>query len=106
VLFVCSRNRKRSPTAEAVFSGRDDLEVASAGLAPDAEDIVTPELLDWAELIIVMEKVHRTRLQRRFGPYIQLARMVSLEIPDRYEFMDTVLVSLLERAVPPILRLG
>jgi predicted protein tyrosine phosphatase len=32
--------------------------------------------------------------------------MVSLEIPDRYEFMDTVLVSLLERAVPPILRLG
>lgn len=62
VLFICSRNRRRSPTAEAVFSGRDDLDVASAGLAPDAEEVVNAETLAWAEIIVVMEKAHRARL--------------------------------------------
>ncbi len=104
VLFICSRNRRRSPTAEAVFSGRDDLEAASAGLAPDAEELVTAETLEWADMIFVMEKVHRTRLQRRFAPHIRHARIVCLDIPDRYEFMDEALVRRLETAVSPLLR--
>ena len=103
VLFICSRNRKRSPTAEAVFSERADLEVASAGLAPDAEEIVTPELLQWAELIAVMEKTHRSRL-RRFGADIRHARVVCLDIPDDYDFMDERLVKRLQTIVPPLLR--
>jgi len=96
VLFVCSRNRRRSPTAEAVFSGRDGLETASAGLAPDAEEMVTPETLEWAEVIFVMEKAHRARLQRRFAAHIRHARIVCLDIPDRYEFMDEALVRRLD----------
>lgn len=104
VLFICSRNRRRSPTAEAVFSGRDDLDVASAGLAPDAEEVVNAETLEWAELIFVMEKAHRARLQRRFAPHIRHARIVCLDIPDRYEFMDEALVQRLESAVAPLLR--
>ncbi len=104
VLFICSRNRRRSPTAEALFSGRDDVEAASAGLAPDAEEIVTAETLEWADLIVVMEKVHRARLQRRFAPHIAHARIVCLDIPDKYAFMDEALVRRLEAAVPPLLR--
>ena len=96
VLFICSRNRRRSPTAERVFTGRADLEVASAGLAPDAEEVVTPETLEWAELIFVMEKVHRARLQRRFGSHLHHARIVCLDIPDDYEFMDPALMKLVE----------
>ena len=104
MLFICSRNRKRSPTAEAVFSDRADLEVASAGLAPDAEEIITPELLQWAELILVMEKAHRSRLQRRFGADVRHARVVCLDIPDDYDFMDERLVMRLQTVVPPLLR--
>lgn len=104
VLFICSRNRRRSPTAEAVFSGRDDLDVASAGLAPDAEEVVNAETLEWADLIFVMEKAHRARLQRRFAPHIRHARIVCLDIPDRYEFMDEALVQRLESVVAPLLR--
>ena len=59
VLFICSQNRLRSPTAEQVFSGYLGLECASAGLNHDAENPVTPELLEWAEIIFVMEKAHR-----------------------------------------------
>jgi predicted protein tyrosine phosphatase len=51
VLFVCSRNQLRSPTAENVFSAWPGIEVASAGLDPAADVPVTPELLQWAELI-------------------------------------------------------
>lgn len=104
MLFVCSRNRRRSPTAEAVFSGRDGVEAASAGLAPDAEEVVTPEILEWADVIFVMEKVHRARLQRRFAAHLRRARIVCLDIPDRYEFMDEALIRKLETTVSPLLR--
>ena len=104
VLFLCSRNRRRSPTAERLFAGRPGLEVASAGLASDAEEVVTPEILAWAQLIFVMETVHRARLQRRFGAHIRHARVVCLDIRDDYEFMDPALVRLLEARGGPRLR--
>ncbi|MFD1332395.1 low molecular weight protein tyrosine phosphatase family protein [Methylopila musalis] len=99
VLFVCSRNRLRSPTAERVFGARRDLDVASAGLAPDAEEPLTADLVEWAELIFVMEKRHRAALNRRFGRRLRHARVVCLDIPDDYGFMDPRLVQLLEARV-------
>ena len=47
VLFICSQNRLRSPTAERVFSNREGFEVASAGLNPEAETPVSSDLLEW-----------------------------------------------------------
>jgi predicted protein tyrosine phosphatase len=47
VLFICSRNQLRSPTAETVFSVWPGIEVASAGLDPKCKEPVTPELLAW-----------------------------------------------------------
>jgi predicted protein tyrosine phosphatase len=104
LLFVCSRNRLRSPTAEQVFAGLDGIETASAGLAPDADNPMTSELAEWADVIFVMEKVHRTRLQRRFGRHLKQARVVCLDIPDDYGFMDEALIALLKARVGP--RLG
>jgi predicted protein tyrosine phosphatase len=99
VLFVCSRNRLRSPTAEQVFAGVASLETASAGLAPDADNPMTAELASWADVIFVMEKAHRTRLQRRFGRWLKRARVVCLDIPDDYGFMDEALVRRLKERV-------
>ena len=96
VLFVCSRNRYRSPTAEAVFSGREGLEVASAGTAPDAEEVVTPELLAWADLVVAMEARHERALTRAFRRELRGKRVVVLDIPDRFELTDPELVALLE----------
>lgn len=96
VLFVCSMNRLRSPTAEQVFSMREDLEVASGGLDRDAEVPVTAEHLEWADIFFVMERAHRNKLQRRFKPALKHARVICLDIPDDYEFMDPGLVRLLE----------
>ena len=103
VLFVCSQNRLRSPTAEQVFASWPGIEAQSAGLNHDAENPVTGELVEWADVIFVMENAHRNKLRRRFKPHLKKARVVCLGIPDDYEFMDPRLVRLLEVKVPPFL---
>ncbi|MDX8432355.1 low molecular weight protein tyrosine phosphatase family protein [Mesorhizobium abyssinicae] len=100
ILFVCSQNRLRSPTAEQVFSGRRDIEVASAGTNHDADNPLTHELVAWADIIFVMEKAHRAKLQKKFKTSLKRARVICLDIPDDYEFMDPELVRLLEAKVP------
>lgn len=96
ILFVCSQNRLRSPTAEQVFSHVQGIEVASAGTNHDAEEPLTAEWVRWANMIVVMEKTHRAKLRRRFGKALNGQRIVCLDIPDDYAFMDEELVRLLE----------
>lgn len=103
VLFLCSQNRLRSPTAEQVFADWPGIETASAGVSADADEQVSSELLDWAQIIFVMEKVHRTKLSRRFKAHLGHARVICLNIPDDYGFMDPDLVTLLKAKVPPFL---
>lgn len=101
VLFICSQNKLRSPTAEQVFASYPGVECSSAGLNHDAENPVTGELLEWAELIFVMEKTHRSKLSAKFGKHLKRQRIVCLDIPDNYEFMDPDLVRLLQQKVSP-----
>ncbi len=104
VLFLCSRHRLRSPTASTVFAEWPDVEVDSAGLADDAETLLSADQVIWAELIVVMENAHRRRLQARHGAYLRGKRVVSLDIPDRFDYMQPELVELLLRKVGPLLR--
>jgi predicted protein tyrosine phosphatase len=100
---VCSRNRRRSPTAESLFSGRDDCEVSSAGLAPDAEEPLSPEIIEWAEMIFVMDKKQRAKLAQKFSAHLKNKRVICLDIPDNYEFMQPELIELLLAKVEPFL---
>ena len=95
-LFVCTQNRLRSPTAEQVFSQWPGVECASAGVHSSADVPLSAELIEWADIIFVMEKAHRTKLQKKFKASLKKARVVCLDIPDDYEFMDPELVRLLE----------
>jgi predicted protein tyrosine phosphatase len=95
-LFVCSQNRLRSPTAEQIFSQRSDIEVMSAGTNNDACNPLTAELVEWADFIVVMERTHRNKLQKRFYSALKSKRIICLDIPDEYEFMDPGLVRLLQ----------
>jgi predicted protein tyrosine phosphatase len=62
LLFVCSQNRLRSPTAEHLFASRARIKTASAGLNNGADELLSIELIEWAEIIFVMEKIHRRKL--------------------------------------------
>lgn len=99
VLFVCSANRLRSPTAEQVFSTWPSVETDSAGISAGATVLLSSEQVDWADIIFVMERSHRNKLARRFRAHLNGKRVVCLDIPDDYEFMDPVLVAMLESRV-------
>ena len=103
LLFVCSRNRLRSPTAEAVFAEYEGLEVDSAGLNRDAEMPLTSEAVEWADIIFVMEKSHHSKLSRTFQPWLKEKRVICLNIPDNYEYMELALIELLKRKVLAVL---
>lgn len=104
VLFICSRNRLRSPTAEAVFSAYPGVETDSAGLAPDAATPVEADQLQWADIVCVMEREHKSKLTKRFSTQLKGKRVVCLDIPDNYAYMQPELITLLERKVSPLLR--
>ena len=100
VVFVCTQNKLRSPTAEVVFRESPDWEVASAGTARDAETPLTRDLLEWADVAVCMEKRHRDWIRGKMKGALPDDRLLTLGIPDDYEFMDPDLVDLLERLVP------
>ena len=103
LLFVCSQNRMRSPTAEVIFRDYPGVSVRSAGVDRDALQEVTEDLLEWADIVFVMERRHRNFLQRRFRSVCSRRRIICLHVPDEFEFMAPSLVSALESAVRPIL---
>nr|WP_210303589.1 low molecular weight protein tyrosine phosphatase family protein [Rhizobium cellulosilyticum] len=100
VLFVCSQNKLRSPTAEQVFADWPGVETSSAGTNNDAENPLSRELVEWADIIFVMERAHRAKLQSRYRAALNGTRLVCLDIPDDYQFMDPRLVELLKAKVP------
>ncbi len=101
VLFVCSRNQWRSPTAERLWREDQRVLVRSAGTSASAKRSVRAADIAWADLVLVMEDTHARQLRRTFR---QLnPTVIVLDIPDEYGFMDPQLVTLLQATVEPIL---
>lgn len=101
VLFVCSRNQWRSPTAEALFKNVPGISARSAGTSPSARTRVTERHIAWANIIFVMEKRHSQILRERFGHALVRKTIISLDIPDDYQFMDEDLVATLKDRLQP-----
>ena len=96
LLFVCSRNQWRSPTAEALFKNHPRYDARSAGTAERARIKVTACHLGWADLIFCMERKHADRLREQFPEDLAGKPLVTLRIPDDFTFMDPELVELLK----------
>ncbi len=103
VLFVCSRNRWRSPTAETLFRSYPGIRARSCGTSKAARKQVQNADIDWADLVLVMEDEHSSRLKARFRQLLNSEVVYVLDIPDEFQFMDPDLVDILEQTVPPIL---
>ena len=105
ILFVCSENRLRSPTAADIFGEYENVETISAGTNADAETPVSGDLIEWADVILVMEKSHGNRISRRYRDLIKGKKLAVLGIPDNYDYMQPELVTLLKNRVPRYVRL-
>ena len=103
LLFICSRNQWRSRTAEDIFKNVDGLEVRSAGTSSSARIKVNEKLIEWADIIFVMEKHHKQILNQKYSSFMNDKVIIILEIPDEYQYMDSELIDILEIGVQPYL---
>lgn len=99
LLFLCSKNKRRSITAEKIFDGVDGHSARSAGTESDSRVKATPGLLGWADMIFCMEKKHVRRIREKYPDIVSGKKVVCLNIPDDYEYMDEELQELLQSAV-------
>ena len=99
LLFLCGKNQRRSPTAEALFRSDRRVAVRSAGVSEKSRRRVTESDLRWADLVLVMERKHAARLRAAFPHCDDLAPIASLDVPDEYDFMAPELVELLRDAI-------
>jgi len=95
VLFVCMMNRMRSRTAEDLYKNQPDLEVRSAGIDPEAEQVVTLEMLKWADVIFCFELGQMHTLKKM--AYGKKLNIVCLGIPDKYFYGDRALIAILKQ---------
>lgn len=105
ILFVCSRNKWRSRTAETIFKSNQKHNVKSAGTENEARIKITEKLVIWADLIFAMEKKHKERLKEKFGAMTDEKEIIILEIQDDYTYMDAELIEILETSVSQYLDL-
>jgi predicted protein tyrosine phosphatase len=99
LLFICSRNKWRSLTAEKIFHGINGFDVRSAGTEPSARIKVTSGHIGWADVIFVMEKKHSRRIKDKFTNLNISNKIICLDIPDEYQYMDEELIEVLKSRV-------
>lgn len=99
ILFVCSRNKWRSRTAETIFKDSQDFDVKSAGTEPSARIKESSKLIEWADLIFAMEKKHKQRLIENFPLLTADKQIILLDIPDEYQYMDNELIDIIKTSV-------
>ncbi len=103
VLFICSMNKWRSPTGEEIFRKDTGLSVRSAGTVRGAKRTISAADIRWADIILVMEEKHKSRLQARFRDEVRYKTLHVLDIPDEYRYMDPDLVELLRTKAEPLI---
>jgi len=99
VLFVCTKNLSRSPTAEVIYKNHPGISVKSAGTEPSAGTDLTGELITWSDITFVMEKKHEQSMLATFPVETDHKQIVVLDIPDEYKFMDAALVEKIKTKV-------
>ncbi|WP_223807097.1 low molecular weight protein tyrosine phosphatase family protein [Montanilutibacter psychrotolerans] len=105
VLFVCSRNQWRSPTAEQVWKRHPAVRARSAGTSPNARRPISAADVQWADVIVVMENKHRDRVVAQFAWLVEHKAIHVLGIPDEYKYMDPELMEELTQSVGALLDL-
>lgn len=104
LLFVCTVNRMRSATADKIYTEDERFEVKSAGTDKSANTVISLDMLNWADSIIVMEKHHRNYIRKYFPEIYKNKKIVCLYIPDEYDFMQAELIRILRFKIEDVYR--
>lgn len=96
-------NQWRSPTAEKIYADTALVHTRSAGTNKNARRTVSANDLRWADVILVMESKHKSRLLAQHPAAMQYKETHVLDIPDEYRFMAPELIEEIKSAAEPIL---
>ena len=99
ILFVCSANMDRSPTAEYIYANHPGLEVKSAGTYNHAQQRIDAELLQWADAILCMEERHKQSIEEKYPEMISGKIIDFLDVPDLYPYRHPVLIKMIKEKV-------
>lgn len=102
LLFICSQNKWRSPTAEYIYRQDSRVKVRSAGTNSSARKCLSARDISWADLLLVMEQKHKKEINRQYR-HLDLPPIFVLDIPDSYRYMDTELVEMIKISTENIL---
>jgi predicted protein tyrosine phosphatase len=106
ILFVCTVNRLRSATAHKIYEDDERFEVKSAGTDKSANTVISFDILNWADTILVMEKQHRNFIRNKFPDIYKNKKIICLYIPDIYDYMQTELISILKEKIEDVYKQG
>jgi len=99
LLFICSKNQWRSPTAELLFKNHPVHHARSAGTSDKARIKVNQKMLDWTDVIFVMERRHQQLLKQQFPFPLVGKSLIILNIEDNYQFGDEELIGILKTSL-------
>lgn len=99
ILFVCNQGKNRSRTAEEMFKGEYDTRSASLY---NPEKPVMREMIEWADTIVVFEDAQAREIEKRFPKETREKQVISLDIPDVYDYNVFSLVEALRKAMDEI----
>ena len=95
LLFVCTENLQRSPTAEELFKNSEKYEAKSVGTSFSAIKRINESAVKWADKIFVMEKNHKDYIESNFQKLMK-KEIIILNIPDVYYRNDPELIKILK----------
>jgi len=106
LLFICTANLQRSPTAEDLFRDSKKYEAKSAGIHLLAVNTVSQELVDWADIIFVMNE-RKDRHLTYLADHFKLGgkEIHDLDIPDTFPKDDPNLIKLLKQKLAEYLEM-
>ena len=96
ILFVCSANVDRSPTAEQIYKNYPGLEVKSAGASWYAKKPINRELILWADAILCMENRQKWYIIEEFADIVSEKLIENLNIEDIYPYMHPSLIEIIK----------
>jgi len=102
LLFVCSKNKWRSPTAESIYRRDPRVNVRSAGTSSGARKKITAQDLIWANFVLVMEQKHKIIIAQQYR-HLDLPEIIVLDIPDDYQYMSEELVEMIQASTESLL---
>ena len=98
ILFICTLGIQRSRTAADLF--KDKHETRYKGVF--GEDPPKKEDIEWADVIIVMEKRHEIELRKKFPNLSR--KIINLDIHDMYYYNDPELREILKRKIDDVIK--